>query len=250
MKELKDIQTKEIEDKIINMITLNRIFFNEVRLSTTKIAKERFEAIKQEAHEDLLRLKEDTQDESATLLIRAQAQALKTDIDTVLSWVGFTSLDELRGYEELKEYNRMEMRLQAISRPLDQQLSRTGAKFMGDLINHGLEHGFIKNLKKSNVHVNPEPTTSVPSHNEIVTLDNNSNPSLSDDDAFADDENANTHNTPIVNQNRLANTQSTLTHSQSVSSPNLTSCYPIHSTCAEYFENSHCQPRLNKVKGS
>ena len=119
LKELKDIQTREeIEDKIINMITLNRIFFNEVRLATNKIAKERSEQVKQEAHDDLLLLREETQDESATLLIRAQAQALKSDVDTILSWVGFSCLDELRGHEEQTEYNRMEMRLQAISRPL------------------------------------------------------------------------------------------------------------------------------------
>ena len=108
---------------------------------------------------------------------------------------------------------------------------------MGGLINHGLHHGFIKNLKKSNIHVNPQPSATEPRHNEVVTIDDNTSPTNTDDDDETDDEAfvANVNNTSMANVNRLANTQSThsqlisspkssnnqpaLTHSQSVSSP-------------------------------
>ena len=77
LKEFKDIQTREeLESKVINMITLTRIWFNEVRLSTVKIAQERSNMIKDEVHEDVLNLRDDTQDESACLLIRASRTLL------------------------------------------------------------------------------------------------------------------------------------------------------------------------------
>ena len=219
LREYKDIQIREeLEVKVINMITLTRVWYNEIRTSTIKIANERATLVKQDTHEDLLTLREKTQDETASLLLRAQAQALKIDLETLLSWTGFNSLDELRGTEELIEYNRMELRLQAMTRPLDAELAAQSAHYMGELVVHGLKHGFINNIRKSDtpsIAEVPPPNADQPATTEQTDTDDDEqddqlNPAANlmiaeNDNVFNNDEQI--MGTPLANGNRLANTQ-------------------------------------------
>ena len=112
LKEFKDIQTRdELESKVIIMITLNKIWFSDIRHATMELANKRFEIKERETHEELIELRNETNDVSASLLIRAQAVALKVELGNLLEWLGFNSLDELLGSEEIVQLNKKEKRM-------------------------------------------------------------------------------------------------------------------------------------------
>ena len=89
---LKNIQMREeLEAKVINMITLNRIWFNKMRFSTVKIAQEKSSIIKQEAPKDFSMLREETQDESASLVLRVQSSSTQNRHRylVIMDWLRF-----------------------------------------------------------------------------------------------------------------------------------------------------------------